>query len=311
MTSPKTVKRLRRILGMLPFVIANPGIEIVEVLKRFDYAKESELVDDLNLIFMCGLPGYGPGELIDADVEDGSVWVDMADYFAAPSQFSPREALVLLSSGMALMSSGQAPPALATAVAKLSAALFPESETPLVVDLDAEPDLVSQLRASISELRPVLITYTKVSTGETGERVIEPWSVFSTLGNWYVVGFCRSAAGERVFRIDRIRELSLTEGIYEMPDEIPEPIVEYSRNEDDITAVIDLGENAQWVAEYYPVERQSDGRIEFYSNSPTPIARLLLRLGSDATLREGSEVIQELEGAKERVLARYGAVDPH
>jgi len=304
-TSPKTVKRLRRILGMLPFVIANPGIEISEVLKRFDYGKESDLVDDLNLIFMCGLPGYGPGDLIDADVEDGSVWVDMADYFAAPSQFSPREALVLLSSGMALMSSGQAPPALTAAVSKLSAALFGESETPLVVDLDAEPDLVSQLRSAIGSLTPVRITYTKISTGETSDRVIEPWSVFSTMGNWYVVGFCRQAQGERVFRVDRIRELAQEEGTYELPAEIPEPVVEYSRNEDDITALIELGENAQWVAEYYPVERQEDGLIEFYSNSPAPVARLLLRLGASATLREGPEVIDELRLAKQKLLARY------
>lgn len=305
MTSPKTVKRLRRILGMLPYVIANPGADIAEVIERFDYTRESELVDDLNLIFMCGLPGYGPGDLIDADVEEGAVWVDMADYFASPSQFSPREALVLLASGMALISSGQAPEALNTAVRKLSSALFPDAETSLVVNLDAEPEPVGTLRKAIADRQPVELVYTKVSTGETNRRIIEPWSVFSTLGNWYVVGHCRNAEDKRVFRVDRIRDMKAVSGGYEMPVQRPEPVVEYTPNEDDVRATIRLGASARWVAEYYPVVVKDDDVIEFYASSPATVARLLLRLGRDAELLEGVEVAAELEDHQRRMLARY------
>ncbi len=305
MTSPRTVKRLRRILGMLPYVIAHPGADLAEVMDRFDYTREAELVDDLNLIFMCGLPGYGPGDLIDADIEDGAVWVDMADYFATPSQFSPREALVLLASGMALMSSGQAPEALNTAVQKLSSALFPDAETSLVVNLDAEPEPVATLRAAISDRQPVELVYSKVSTGETTTRVVEPWSVFSTLGNWYVAGHCRNAADKRVFRVDRIRDMNVLPGGYEMPVQDLEPVVEYTPNEDDVRATIRLGSSARWVAEYYPVVKKGEDVIEFYASSPATVARLLLRLGSDATLLDGPEVAAELENHKRLLLARY------
>lgn len=306
MTSPKTVKRLQRILGMLPYVIANPGAEIDDVMGRFGYAREAELVDDLNLIFMCGLPGYGPGDLIDADIEEGAVWVDMADYFSAPSQFSPREALVLLASGMALMSSGQAPEALGDAVTKLSAALFPDAETPLLVDLDAEPEAVRTLRTAIAGTHPVDLVYVKISTGESTTRVVEPWTVFSTLGNWYVVGHCRLAQGRRVFRVDRIREMEVLEETFDMPDELPEPVVSYTPNPDDVRATIELGPQAAWVAEYYPVEAQSDDVIEFFAGSPATVARLLLRLGEHAQLLEGPEVAAELADYRHRVLVRYG-----
>ena len=119
MSSTKTAMRLTRILSMLPFVIAHPGVSVDEVSERFGYTRK-ELIDDLNLVFLCGLPGYGPGELIDASVEEDEVWVDMADYFSRPLRLTPPEALVLLASGMALISAGQGPPALQAAVQKLS-----------------------------------------------------------------------------------------------------------------------------------------------------------------------------------------------
>ena len=113
MTSARTAERLTRILSMLPWVLANPGAEAEEVLERFGYGDRAELVSDLNLVFVCGLPGYGPGDLMDAYLDEDEVVVDMADYFARSPRLSPAEALALLAAGMALVSSGQGSPALA------------------------------------------------------------------------------------------------------------------------------------------------------------------------------------------------------
>ena len=88
MSSPKTAQRLNRILAMLPWVIANPGATVNEVTERFGY-NTSELLADLDLVFVCGLPGYGPGDLMSAYVEDDHVVVDMAEYFSRPLRLSP------------------------------------------------------------------------------------------------------------------------------------------------------------------------------------------------------------------------------
>ena len=69
MTSPRTTKRLNKILAMLPWVIAHPGASVDEVCERFDYTK-AELAADLDLVFVCGLPGYGPGDLMVAYIDD-------------------------------------------------------------------------------------------------------------------------------------------------------------------------------------------------------------------------------------------------
>lgn len=290
---------------MLPWVIAHPGVTTTEVCERFGYSKR-ELAADLDLVFVCGLPGYGPGELMVAYVEDDEVVVDMADYFSAPLRLNPAEALGLLAAGMALTSTGQAPPALERAVSKLSAVLVPDAEESFSVELAVGSDLVDTLRRGAVDHQVIDIVYTALGSGETKTRAIEPWSVFSALGNWYVSAHCRTAAAERVFRVDRIRTATLTEERFDPPDEIPPPVVRYTPSEDDVRATIRLGPHARWVAEYYPItELDDDGTVGFSASDARVVARLLLRLGKDAELIDGDEVAADLEGLRERILLRY------
>jgi len=294
---------------MLPWVIANPGATVDEVCQRFGYTKR-QLAADLDLVFVCGLPGYGPGDLMVAYIHDDEVVVEVAEYFANPVRLSAPEALNLLAAGLAVLSSGQAPAALQTAVDKLVAVVVPEGDLGLVVDL-SEPELVGRLRGAAAAGEVLHITHTALASGATTERNIEPWSVFSTLGNWYVRAYCRLKEGERVFRIDRIRDVVATGDIFSPPAEMPPPIVEYTPGEEDIYAVIRLGPRASWVADYYPVEiisSDEDGTVvRFATSDATVAARLLLRLGGDARLVEGHEVAAALADLRKRILTTYGA----
>jgi proteasome accessory factor C len=304
----RTAQRLVRILSMVPWVIANQGAGVDEVCRRFGYT-ERELLEDLNLVFVCGLPGYGPGDLMVAYVENDEVIVDMAEYFSKPLRLTPAEALGLLASGSALISTSQAPEALERAVDKLAAALGFDADEAIVVDLAGESALVQLLRQGVTETRVMALTYTSLGKGETRERLVEPWSVFSTLGNWYLSGFCRTAGGERVFRVDRIQEARPTDETFIPPSDPPPPEVRYTPSEDDVRATIRLGERARWVAEYYPVEVLSDSGsemlIEFSAADPSVAARLLLRLGADAQLVAGPETKTALAALRDRILARY------
>lgn len=308
MSPSRTAKRLNRILAMLPWVIANSGATVEEVCERFGYS-QSQLIADLNLIFVCGLPGYGPGDLMDAYIDEDEVVVELADYFASPLRLTAPEALGLLASGMALVSTGQAPPALSRAVDKLRGAVFPEGDDALVVDL-REPDLVGQLKTAAADGIVTSITYTKLSSGETSDRLIEPWVVFSTMGNWYVSGFCRNADAERVFRVDRIQSLRLSDERFDPPPSVPTPAVDYVPGEDDTYAVIRLAPEAAWVADYYPsevVESGDDGSrtIRMAVSDPAVAGRLLLRLGSSGSLLDGDAVGAVRDELGAAILERY------
>ena len=309
MTSSRTADRLSRILGMLPWVISHPGTRVAEVCKRFGYTR-AELARDLNLVFVCGLPGYGPGDLMVAYIDGDEVVVDLADYFARPVRLTPAEALLLLASGMALISTGEAPDALVSGVAKLQAALLPDGQ-PLAVDLPTPPPLVPMLGDAAAAGRVVAITYTSLAAGETTRREVEPWRVFSALGNWYLMGRCRLAEGERIFRVDRIREASLTGEVFVPPATLPPAEVRFTPRAEDVQAVIRLRPAGRWVAEYYPVETvgQDDAGtvVRFAASDPSVAARLLVRLGRDAELLEGREVAAAAADLRSRIRARYGA----
>lgn len=312
MTSPRTAHRLSRILAMLPWVIANPGAAVDEVCTRFGYTR-AELVQDLNLVFVCGLPGYGPGDLMDAYVDDDEVVIDMADYFSEPLRLTASEGLALLAGGMAVMSSGTAPDALGSAVGKLQAVVLPEPGS-IDVEVPAVPALVGTLKEAAAAGSVVRITYTSIAAERTTERDIEPWTVFSTLGNWYVSAHCRLADAERVFRIDRIRSAETTSETFQPPGETPRAEVGYTPGVDDVRALIRLKPGAHWVTEYYPTEILDEGpegtTIEFHAADPLVAARLLLRLGSEAELVDGDEVEEARNRLRDRILSRYGVTTP-
>jgi proteasome accessory factor C len=307
MSSPRTAQRLTRILAMLPWVIDHPGSTVDEVCERFGYTR-SDLFKDLNLVLVCGLPGYGPGELMDAFVDEDEVVVDAADYFSRPVRLTATEALMLLAGGMAVLSSGAAPEALRSAVDKLQRVIAPDAES-VTVDIGSEPDSAAVLRGAVTSGSVVTITYTSLGSGETTTRDVEPWAVFSTMGNWYLNGHCRKADAERVFRLDRIRDLTVSDQTFARPETTPEPEVRYSPSVEDVTATIRLSPAAAWVADYYPVTVLEDGPdgklVEFSATDPMVTARLLLRLGSTAELASGDQVATATLALRTRISARY------
>lgn len=308
MTSARTVSRLSRILALIPYVLDRQSADVDEIIERFGYT-EDQLTRDLNTIFVCGLPGYGPGDLMEAYMDEDEVIIDAADFFTKAPRLTPSEALGLLAAGMTVIGSGEGSPALESAVAKLSKVVMPDADTSLTVDVLDQSHNVGVLRDAAAESRVVRIVYRSVGKEETTEREIEPWSVFATLGRWYVLGYCRLVDGQRTFRVDRIRELEVLEETFDRPESVPEPGVGYSPSKDDITCVIDLASAARWVLEYYPVdvvrESSRSTRIRFHSPDTEVPARLLLRLGTHARLVEGPEVAARVAEIGRELLSRY------
>lgn len=308
MTS-RTASRLSRILAMLPWVIAHPGAKVDEVRERFGYTSGLQLAEDLAIVFVCGLPGYGPGDLMVAEIDDDEVYVDAADYFANAPRLAPAEALALLASGIAVVGSGQASAALASAVDKLSSALLPEGTGVIDVDLAGEPELVALLREAAATNSVVKITHTSLSRDQTTMREVEPWSVFSSMGNWYLSGHCRMAGAERSFRVDRIREAEPTGEHFEPPKALPPRAIRYTPSVEDVICRIALTPLARWVLDYYPVDIVSDGPegtvVDFSAGDPLVAARLLLRLGPQGHLVDGPEVAEALASLQARILSVY------
>ena len=87
--------RLRRLLALVPWVAAHDGPTVEDVCMRFG-CTESELVEDLGLLFLCGLYPYTPDVLIETDITDGRVWIRYAEYFSRPLRLTPEGGIQIL-----------------------------------------------------------------------------------------------------------------------------------------------------------------------------------------------------------------------
>jgi predicted DNA-binding transcriptional regulator YafY len=57
----------------------------------------------------------------------------------------------------------------------------------------------------------------RAETGEETSRVVDPYGVATRAGLWYLVGFCHLRDGMRMFRLERIQALAITERVFDPP----------------------------------------------------------------------------------------------
>ena len=307
---PTTAERLGRMLVVVPYLVRHPGTSVADAASLFDVPPD-QLRRDLRLLMMSGVPPYGPGDLIDVDIDEGDeIWITMADHFARPLRLTRQEATAVRVRAAELMATPGVPeaPDLASAVAKLDASL---GEVPIeAVGGSAAPPLLDEVRDAADARERLRVTYVAASTGERTERSIDPEAVFAELGNWYVVAWDVGADDERLMRIDRIETASRTGDRFEPRGLQGAGRPLYRAGEDDVVVRLALGPESRWVAEYYAtteITERPDGRVEV--ELPTRelgwVAALLLRLGPDAEVLEPAELGERRREMARRTLARY------
>lgn len=314
MPPSRTAERLRRLLAVVPYVVRHPGARVDELSGLFD-VDERELLADLNLLFLTGLPPYGPGDLVEVDVDDeGRVWIRMADQFSRPVRLTRPEAMALYLRGTELLGAPglSEADALRSALAKLADSLGREALEGLRVEVEegggpAGP--LAAVRRAMASREGLEIDHYSAARDAVTTRRIDPEHVFSALGNWYVVAWDHLADAERMFRLDRIRETRPTGETFEPRGLLGQGRDLYTPTPQDIRVRLRLGAGARWVAEYYQVDGavERDGAVEV--TLPTKdlawIAKLLLRLRGEAEVIEPRELAETARGLAEETLALY------
>jgi len=304
-------ERFRRLLTMVPYLVQHPGVSVSDVRRRFGITR-SQLVADLNLLFVCGLPGYGPGDLIEAFVDGSRVWIRLADYFSRPLRLTAAEGLLLYSGARALAAAGAADESLERAVKALEQALGPDVLSRVSVELEGAGELAT-VREGLLARRRLHLVYYAHSRDETTERDVDPWALFLSGGRWYLVGWCHRVADERIFRLDRIRSVTLLDEPAQVPTDVDLSKYEslYVQGARDVPVTIDLAPSAAaWVAESYPLDSQEaldDGwvRIRLTAGGTAWLGKLLLRLGPQARVVDPPELAAATRQLACRLAERY------
>ncbi|MDP1826785.1 MAG: WYL domain-containing protein [Archangium sp.] len=205
-------ERLRRLLFLVPFVSKHPGLKVEEVAKAVGVSKD-ELLEELDLLTMVGRPPFQPDDFIDVYVEDDRVYVDLNQRLSAPPRLTAAEGVALAAAAALLKPAAGG--ALSSALQRIEKVLPPQSvqryrEMSRQLDVATEaPDSIAVLTQAIVEHREISLGYVSVNRGEAEQRRVRPNELFSHRGQWYLSGYCLTRQGERLFRVDRITQLSL------------------------------------------------------------------------------------------------------
>jgi proteasome accessory factor C len=322
-------EQVSRLLTLVPYLHARGQVRLEEAAAAL-HVEPDQLVRDLKVLLMCGLPGGYPGDLIDVDLDalegpeaDGVIRVSNADYLARPLRLSPTEATAIIVALRALRNGAgdETREVVDRALAKLEAAAAggaAGSSPATLIDPGEEsggPDLArleARLRDAAATQRQVRLTYHVPSRDEQSERTVDPRGVVTAHGFTYLDAWCHSAEAPRLFRLDRIQAAEVLDVPIETPPEAPRDLADglFARSAETTTVTLLLGPEARWVVEYYPVESvrpRPDGGLEvdLLVADERWLQRLLLRLAPHAQVVSPPEFTESFRAAARAALGLY------
>jgi proteasome accessory factor C len=312
-------ERLARLLALVPYLLNRQGIPLAEAARDVGIS-EAQLEKDLELLFVCGLPGHMPDDLIEAEWETGRVYVGNADTIARPLRLGVDEVLALLVGlrMLAALPGLHDRAALDRVIAKLhsaagGAAGSTGDHVAVEVDAAAEEAVLAACRRALGEGRRLHLRYYVPGRDETTERDVDPTRLSIVDGRTYLEGWCHRAEAMRLFRLDRIDAVEVLDVAAEVPPEAEPLDLDHGLfrpGPDDVVATVDLTPAARWVPDYYPCEEVvelPDGGLRIMLRTPDPmwLCRLALRLGPAARVVDPPEVVQTVRDEAAAALAAY------
>lgn len=308
--------RLPRLLAMVPYFLSRPGIALAEAADDLGIS-EAQLLKDLDLLWMCGLPGHGPGDLIDLSYEGGSVTILDDQGLRKPLRLTAEEALALV---VALRTLAETPgvadnDAVQRALAKVETASGGAvDDATVAIALDRDARVLPVLHRAVDEQRALQLRYYTAARDETTDRVVDPLQVFTADGHSYLEAWCRQAEGVRIFRADRIDELQLLEEPASPPPDVRQREVTegvFQPAPEHLLVVLRLEPAYAWVADFYPVEEASELgsgglQVSLRVSEPAWVRALVLGSGGQVEVLSPGWLTESIRADAARALAAYG-----
>lgn len=316
MAATSNEERLPRLLALVPYLQARPGISVADAAADFGVT-EAQLRRDLTLLWMCGLPGHGPGDLIDLAFEGDGVSVVFDAGMSRPLRLTAEEALALVVALRTLAEThGLADSdAIKSALAKVeTAAGGAVDDSTVAVELDHDERLLVVLHRAIEDGRALRLVYYSASRDETGERTVDPLRVFEADGRTYLEAWCRQAEGMRLFRLDRIEDAQVLPEAANIPADVkPRDLTEgvFRPASEHLLVELRLGPAYGWVADYYVaqdvVEEGDLLRISLRVADPGWVRALVLGSAGQVEVLSPDWLAEGIRTEAARALAAYAA----
>ena len=301
--------RVSGLLRMLPWLMKQERVSVAKMAKQFSMS-ESDLIEDIEMASMCGVPPYTPFELTDIYIDEGYVFVGANKRFERSLELTSAEAfgLSLMATAARELPGFTRGKDLKSAMKKLRKVLGDD-----LVDVDIEsPTFLAVVTEAASSGQRLRISYWTPARNEESERTVTVRTVFVDRGHWYIRADDDASNDSRHFRVDRIRSVAPLDEFVEVFETTAQVPVWFADASGSAVVTAEVAASAAWVVETYPCtvrEERPDGSylIDIVSNSDHWLGRLLLRAGGAITIVSPSDMASVQARTANAVLARYGA----
>jgi proteasome accessory factor C len=296
------LERTARLLDLVPYINSHQGISLKELANVFDVTP-AQMTSDLTTLWMCGLPGYTPLELMDLDFESGFVTIHNAETLSKPRAIAFDEGVALI----------------------LGLDLLRSAITSDRIDLLERIDLLSQRLATLINLPSALsatsivkqevsaaitdalksrsgleISYHSLYRDEISTRLIFPIEIVENDGQRYLSSYCYTAQDFRQFRVDRIQSAQTQAVLQDIPKS--------HSQESSFTATIKVLTPTREIAERFKQsELPKDVEFAFESFSLQWIERSIMASGKAVCLQSPPDVRKSIAVMAQSILDRYKA----
>lgn len=306
-------RRLERLLRLIPLLQRNSGVSISDVSSLFSLT-ETELISDLNLIWVCGLPGYSHLELIDVSYDDGNITIQNAETISRPLRLTFEEGVSLLLAIDNVMSIVPASDAgiLHQLHKKLLSLINMEEQETLDPDNQTAKELIvpTILKALHNEDFALDSIYYSATLDTVLHDVIIPREFFSRSTFTYLKAYSISEKSYRVFRLDRFESVGLVQR-----SEVDS--IDISRDADSsaplqgLEVELEISSEAYWLIQRWGLDDFTfdqrnaafTGKLALYSKDW--LVRAALSSGGALIVRHPQEVRIAVLAAAKRALANY------
>ncbi len=294
------LERTSRLLDLVPYINTHQGISLVELAEVFEVSTD-QMISDLTTLWMCGLPGYTPLELMDLDFESGYVTIRNAPTLARPRSITHEEGVALVL-GLDVLRSGISSERidLIEAIASLSQRIARLVNLPLALSAssDISQEVTTSVKDAIAHRSGLQISYHSLYKDEISSRVILPLEILESHGYLYLHAYCFTALDFRHFRIDRIQSAHSVE--------VEKPSTALPVNPEKIGFSVKVVRPTREVAERFEESNLEAGTVfKGSSFSQHWISRSVLASGGAVELLSPADIRSELAKRAELILNRY------
>lgn len=296
------LERTARLLDLVPYISSHQGISLKELAAVFK-VDQAQMTSDLTTLWMCGLPGYTPLELMDLEFESGFVTIHNAQTLSRPRAISFDEGVALVL-GLDLLRSSISPDRtdlleridlLLVRLAELINLPTALSATPLV-----NQEVSKAISDALKSRMGLEITYQSLYRDEISTRTILPIEISERDGHVYLSSYCFKASDFRQFRLERIQNAVLKT----VPQEIPQSSIEQSS----YTCTIKVLTPTRAISERFKRDDLSiNTEFDFQTYSLQWIERSIMASGRALCLKSPPDVRKSIATMAQTMLDRYKA----